>query len=367
MNNITDQVNIVALSEHKPNSANTNIQPFKWYQGSEGYDSEVGYHIDGLIPLESFGVIYGPSGAFKSFLALSWGLHIATGLSWSGHEVTKTGVLYIVAEGGVGVPRRIKAWCDHFIDGEAPETFFYIKEPIHVANWPQNMALGETIKEIEEKTNSKIGLVILDTLARCFNGADENSTKDMGDFIAGCDTIKANFGVSVLVVHHSGKSESKAARGSSALRGACDFEYKVKRPSDGGESLILSCEKMKDDEPIKRLGYRLIKKNLFVSKQGRMINSLVLIPDGIEVENEAIEEMKDMGVKNLSKEQILIWQAIRSRADKGELTDKNVIRVDVKAMGGSMNNFARTLDTLINKGVLEDNDGQLSCISLTHN
>ena len=71
--------------------------------GSEGYDQEQSFVIKGLIPECSFASIYGPSGSFKSFLALDWACHIATGKDWDGHKVKQGAVLYVAGEGGFGV------------------------------------------------------------------------------------------------------------------------------------------------------------------------------------------------------------------------------------------------------------------------
>lgn len=54
-----------------------------------------------------------------------------------------------------------------------------------------------------------VRLIILDTLARCFGGSDENAAKDMGAFIQGCDAIKAATQATVLIIHHSGKDRTK--------------------------------------------------------------------------------------------------------------------------------------------------------------
>ncbi|MBX9265093.1 helicase RepA family protein, partial [Klebsiella pneumoniae] len=92
-----------------------------------------------------------------------------------------------------------------------------------------------------------VQLIVIDTLARCFGGNDENDAKDMGAFIEGCDTIKRETGATVLVVHHSGKDDTKGARGSSAFRAALDAEFNVRREGDGG-AIILTCTKVKDAE-----------------------------------------------------------------------------------------------------------------------
>ena len=78
--------------------------------GSVGYDQEQSFVIKGLIPECSFASIYGPSGSFKSFLALDWACHIATGKDWDGHKVKQGAVLYVAGEGGFGVTQRVRAW-----------------------------------------------------------------------------------------------------------------------------------------------------------------------------------------------------------------------------------------------------------------
>ncbi|MXE01798.1 AAA family ATPase, partial [Escherichia coli] len=64
----------------------------------------------GVIPANSLCSTYGASGSYKSFLACSWACHVATGRYWGGRRVAHGSVMYVVGEGGIGVPRRIKAW-----------------------------------------------------------------------------------------------------------------------------------------------------------------------------------------------------------------------------------------------------------------
>lgn len=78
--------------------------------GSYGFDARQDYAIKGYLPANSLCSIYGPSGSYKSFLAVSWACHIATGRAWAGKRVVNGAVMYVVGEGGIGVPRRVKAW-----------------------------------------------------------------------------------------------------------------------------------------------------------------------------------------------------------------------------------------------------------------
>lgn len=99
------------------------------------------------------------------------------------------------------------------------------------------------------------GLVVVDTLARAFAGADENSTKDMGAFVAACDELKARYRCAVMVLHHSGHGDKNRARGSSALKASLDHEYGLSR--DAGGAICLQCWKSKDAEPPQPLGFAL--------------------------------------------------------------------------------------------------------------
>ena len=78
--------------------------------GSAGYDTQLDYVVKGIIPAVSLCSIYGASGSYKSFLAGSWACHVSTGRQWGGRRVAHGAVLYVVGEGGIGVPRRVKAW-----------------------------------------------------------------------------------------------------------------------------------------------------------------------------------------------------------------------------------------------------------------
>ena len=67
-------------------------------------------------------------------------------------------------------------------------------------------------------------LFVIDTLARSFGGADENSNSEMGKFISVIDQFNVKFDCATLIVHHSGHGEKpestrrQCAAGSIGLR-----------------------------------------------------------------------------------------------------------------------------------------------------
>nr|WP_258087301.1 AAA family ATPase [Xenorhabdus bovienii] len=325
--------------------------------GSEGFDAQLDYVVKGIIPAHSLCSIYGASGSYKSFLAGAWGCHIATGKAWAGKQVAQGSVLYVVGEGGIGVPRRIKAW--EIVNGQTVENMYLINTPVFPASPAEVHELVIAARQVETETDQPVRLIILDTLARCFGGADENDSKDMGAFVRGCDELKAKTGASILVVHHSGKDESKGARGSSAFRAALDVEYRINREGKKGGALVITCTKMKDAEEPETQAYDMRVVELFTDKDGGDITSLVLI----DRPRDPVEE-DDIGhIPNKTDNHTALWQCIRSRTALKEPCSIALVRDDLKAMGVNVKNFSRWLTKLENDGLITRNGQELTIIN----
>jgi len=72
-----------------------------------------------------------------------------------------------------------------------------------------------------------LNLIVIDTLAKSMQGADENKIEDMSRVVATGERLIEAFGAHVAFVHHSGKNASLGARGHSSLKGACSTEIEV--------------------------------------------------------------------------------------------------------------------------------------------
>ena len=59
--------------------------------------------VKGVVPSNAVGMIFGASGAFKSFIALDYALHRAYGMTWCGRRTAKGTPIYIAAEGARGL------------------------------------------------------------------------------------------------------------------------------------------------------------------------------------------------------------------------------------------------------------------------
>ncbi|MCL7707192.1 helicase RepA family protein, partial [Enterobacter kobei] len=135
------------------------------------------------------------------------------GMEWAGKSVSAGAVMYVVGEGGIGVPRRIKAWEKKH--GVKLNNLYLVNRPVFPVRREEMQEMIKAARDVKSRTGQPIRLIVVDTLARCFGGNDENDARDMGAFIEGCDVIKRETGATLLVVHHSGKDDTKGARGSS--------------------------------------------------------------------------------------------------------------------------------------------------------
>ncbi len=186
--------------------------------------------IHDLIQVGSFVNLYGAPKSGKSFLALDWALSVAGGTPWLGHQVRQGPVVYVYAENPAGLKQRVPAWSDAH-GGAKPDQFFMFPSRVNIAEAPERKQLETVIADALRDT--KPALIIIDTLAKCFGGGDENSNADMSRFVDGCEALRERFACAVVVVHHSGKDSHAGSRGATALPGAIDAQFGVAKQADG--------------------------------------------------------------------------------------------------------------------------------------
>lgn len=204
--------------------------------------------IRGYLPSDGIGIIWGAPSSFKSFFSLDIAMSIATGTEWHGRPVKRGVVWYLAGEGQSGTERRVRAWMqEHDVGQDTVDGhLFYTPKSLLINEvsgepTPYVQALLKEIQSGNVPTH-----IFVDTIARTMSG-DENTSKDMGAYIRALEVLVdaiRDLGrvVCVALVHHSRK-EGDAYRGSSALRGAADFEFEVGREN---MNMLVECRKMKD-------------------------------------------------------------------------------------------------------------------------
>lgn len=208
------------------------------------------WQVDGHLPRGGFIVLYGPSGGGKTFVGLDLALAVSTGLDWGGNDVDQGHVVYVSAEGSSGLNQRIKAWQTYRDNSRPLANIHFVTDAVNLLDVPQVLEFIAGIKSQHETP----ALVVLDTLARCLVGGDENSAQDMGKAIYAVDLIRKETGAAVMVIHHTTKANPETERGSSSLRGAADTMMLV-RNDDG--RITLTCEKQKDGAPFTATDWKL--------------------------------------------------------------------------------------------------------------
>jgi len=195
--------------------------------------------IEGLLYEETLSALYGPEATFKSFTALDWHLCIGLGLPWCGRRTKQGATVYVSAEGSRGLGRRIEAWERAYAHEAAAWCHF-------LTDAPQLLDDGEVddLLSVLEVLAPAPVLVTLDTVARTMVGGDENSSRDMGRYVAAADRIKRALGCAVNLIHHSARAGGNI-RGSTSLPAALDTEIRAERDQD---VLTLTCDKQKDAE-----------------------------------------------------------------------------------------------------------------------
>ncbi|CAM5420211.1 hypothetical protein FALB51S_02494 [Frigidibacter albus] len=215
--------------------------------------------VDGLIETDTLGLIFGDPGCGKSFLAVDLALCVAAGADFHGRGVRQGAVFYIAGEGHNGLVRRFAAWGRLRNQPLHSLPMFKSERAAQFLDGASAQAVARSVSDLAAQHGAP-AMIVVDTLARNFGAGDENSTQEMGAFVAAMDDLRANWpGAVVLIVHHSGHGEKQRARGAMALKGALDFEYRLEKDES---ALTLTNTKMKDAEPPADLFFALVGVDL---------------------------------------------------------------------------------------------------------
>lgn len=211
--------------------------------------------VQDLIETESLGLIFGDPGCGKSFVAVDLAMSVATGLPFHGREVKQGSVFFIAGEGHNGLTRRMAAWAKYrSVDKMEGIPLFKSNRAAQLLDATSASEVKRAVAALASEHGDP-ALIVIDTLARNFGAGDENSTKDMSEFVAAVDDLRVQFPTcTVLIVHHTGHAEKQRARGAMALKGALDCEYRLEKQAS---TIKMTNTKMKDAEPPSDMAFLL--------------------------------------------------------------------------------------------------------------
>jgi hypothetical protein len=294
--------------------------------------------IDHRLAAGELTCLWGKGDSFKSFTALGWSCQLVA----AGHTV-----IYIAAEGASGLRVRVAAWMKrHGVEELAGLYVLPSNVNIHrradVAAWLREVR--EQLKGLEPS------LVVIDTLARNFVGGDENSARDFGEFVEGCESIRRELKSAVLVIHHSGK-DGKVERGTESLRNASFAMFHLKKKGGSGTLATFECDRMKEAEqpPTTDLRFRLVE----LPELGEDVSSLALV-DSTAAESKSAAESaakysaaqrkliraasRPNGRPNEGLSKADVCRALKCRDSKATAVTKSLIDAGILAAEGATKN-----------------------------
>jgi KaiC/GvpD/RAD55 family RecA-like ATPase len=213
-----------------------------------------------ILPGNGLSFLYGEAGCGKTFLAIDIAGAVARGVAWAGKPTQKGAVLYVATEDFSGLSTRMRAYCkEHSLD--------VLSMPFRL--WREGLNLLD-LKSVGNLVNearliADLRLIVIDTFAAAMPG-DENASNDVGKAIRSLNRIKQGSQTSILVLHHTGKDETKGMRGWSGLKGATDTIIRVRSAQAGLSATVEKHRNWHSGEKIHfRLAARVIDSQDFES------------------------------------------------------------------------------------------------------
>jgi RecA-family ATPase len=208
------------------------------------------WYVHRLLPKQGVAMIFGESGTLKSFGVLDLTLGSCIGRDWAGLRVIKSGCIYIAAEGSNGVKKRIEGWKIHYRKKNAlPDNIQF--GLIEVA---PNLGVNDSdarilLADIKSCPVENLGVVVIDTASSSMGGGNENG-EGMQTLINNATMISNELKCLVIIIHHSGHTETDRARGWSGQKPAVDVMLKFEKMDkvDNIRRTKILCKKSKDED-----------------------------------------------------------------------------------------------------------------------
>lgn len=275
--------------------------------------------IYGVLPAKGINFLVSAPKAGKTYLAVTIAGTVALApsgndvldaldadkLNWAG-QVTRHGdVMYIAAEAIEDIAQRFVAWAKlHNIPDSELSHLHLFECPLRLATDTERFmsALDRRYKDATFK------LIVIDTLAMCSLGIEENSKKEFDAVIASMEVLWRKYNCCVLVVHHTGRNG--AIRGTSAMDGVTYSLMKVERVD---ERIALKSE---------------------LQRRGKNFDTMYFDWQIVE-----LDHLDETG--NTATESVLVKSDWKAATKAEELTKNQQIILDIiKALGGK--EIART-------------------------
>jgi hypothetical protein len=188
--------------------------------------------LKGIIARGETSAWIAPPGAGKSALLTEISVHCAAKIDWRGHKAKEAcGVVILALERGDLFKRRLRVYYQR--DGLHGLPIAVADAVIDLLNPSCVGLIIATVHEAERQFGIDVGLIVIDTYAKgiAANGGDEDKARDQNRAAANLRNVHARIDVHIALVGHTGKDETRGARGSNAHVG--DVDVMVQISGDG--------------------------------------------------------------------------------------------------------------------------------------
>jgi AAA domain len=184
--------------------------------------------IDGFLGRHEQSAWYGAPESGKSTAIIDAACRVASGQLYCDRVVMQGAVLYVAAERGMNVRRRILAWrLEHGID-DFPLAMIDDAVDLRTGAVDTDRII-DAAQRLADECKQPVVWIIFDTLSRVLAGGDENSPRDMGALVASVDRIFRRTGAHCSLVHHTPLGESDRMRGHTSFNGAMDTTVRIEK------------------------------------------------------------------------------------------------------------------------------------------
>lgn len=212
-----------------------NTDPWQPFSLVDAYEDRppVEFVAGRLFALPSLNIVYGPPGAYKSFLLADLLICVAAGVDWlppanwitgnkaRGIPTRKNSVMWVDFDNG---RRRTHDRFGALGRGRSIPTdnknLVYYSMPSPWLNAKDKASIGNLALRMNEQATK---LLVIDNLGVVTGDAEENSG-EMASVMSGFRQLAEDTGAAVLLVHHQRKSNGLSGRAGDALRGHSSIE-----------------------------------------------------------------------------------------------------------------------------------------------
>ena len=174
--------------------------------------------IKGVLVRREMAMLAGAMQSGKSFLALDISFAVARGQPWFGRKARRGGVLYLAAESGLGLKKRVRAYRlenDLEIEDDIPFVLLPRRVNLFAGDEHAELVIAEGL-HWASTFSCPLELLVIDTFSASTPGVDEISGKDVGPVMDRCRRIAEKLNCAVLIIHHLNQGGEKP-RGHTSL------------------------------------------------------------------------------------------------------------------------------------------------------